>query len=457
MSDTDCLSSLQKELNLHHSKNYQPKIPEIKSLMKNHNEDDILEEVLKEQRSPSGSTDLESFDSSDRNNVKSAANSSGNISIILNETNNYFTFNNYQSVPPVQEKQTFFPVSFNTYNDETLIKLSPYLIKEQNGSRFLQKKIMNDYSFTNYSFYPYLLKEFSEKEINELVCDQFGNYLFQALIDSLEEDKLGTLIKIMKPQMYNICINNYGTRVIQKLISVVAHNENLLKMFISIIAPITLKLLSESHGNHIIQKFLEDVKNEKNKHFLNNIIFSNFSKIATHKFGCCTIQKFLSESLPSEKQRNFELIRKNINHIISNQYGSYVFQYIIEKEDEDFKIEILHQILPFLLKICKTKYSSNAIEKCFEFHCKEIQEIIINKICENNNNIKELIMDPYGNYIIQKALLLCDPIHYEQIINVIATNTEKIKKLNFGYKLISKLLISHKLLADKLIKQRKGM
>ena len=143
MSDTDCLSSLQKELSLHHSKNYQPKIPEIKSLMKNHNEDDILEEVLKEQRSPSGSTDLESFDSSDRNNVKSPANSSGNISIILNETNNYFTFNNYQSVPPVQEKQTFSPVSFNTYNDETLIKLSPYLIKEQNGSRFLQKKIIN--------------------------------------------------------------------------------------------------------------------------------------------------------------------------------------------------------------------------------------------------------------------------------------------------------------------------
>ena len=127
----------------------------------------------------------------------------------------------------------------------------------------------------------------------------------------------------------------------------------------------------------------------------------------------------------------------------------------IEKEDEEYKIEILNSILPYILKICKTKYSSNAIEKCFEFHCAQIQERLINKICENNNNIKELILDPYGNYIIQKALCVCDQKHYTQIISVIGSNTEKIKKVNFGYKLISKLLVTHNTLADYIITSSK--
>ena len=159
---------------------------------------------------------------------------------------------------------------------------------------------------------------------------------------------------MIKQNIYEISINTYGTRVIQKLIEVIANQDGLLKKFISIIHPIVMKLLNESHGNHIIQKYLEYVKNPEYKSFLNKIIKQNFKKIATHKFGCCTIQKFLAESGPNEKRTNFDLIKKNIVNIITNQYGSYVFQYIIEKEDDDYKVEILNEILPYILKICKT-------------------------------------------------------------------------------------------------------
>jgi hypothetical protein len=112
------------------------------------------------------------------------------------------------------------------------------------------------------------------------------------------------------------------------------------------------------------------------------------------------------------------------------------------------KIDILKQLMPQLMKICKTKYSSNVIEKCLEFSFSEIHSLILNKICENNNNIKELVFDSYGNYIIQKALFVCNKEHYVQIINIIGNNVEKIKKLTFGNKLISKLLSQHKSLSE---------
>ena len=451
-----------KSGSLKNSKNYKPKKPIVHAFLNYTNEEgDIVEEILKEHKNKlyqSGSTDIEGSgsDSEKANSIPTRKHSkilpSKNISIIVNETNNYITYLNPLQIP---EKPIATNLSFSTYSDETLVRLSPFLIKEQNGSRYLQKKLINDVQFANESFFRYLTTEFSENEIIDLVCDQFGNYLFQSLLESLNFNNLITFTSLIKNSLYDICVNNYGTRVMQKYISIIAKKEALLKRFISIIQPLVLKLLNESHGNHIIQKYLEEVKTEEHKVFINKIIQSHFNKIATHKFGCCTIQKFLAESLPQEKRKNFELIKKNIHHIITNQYGSYIFQYIIEKEDKDFKLSLLKQILPNILKICKTKYSSNAIEKCFEFHCQEIQQLIIDTICDNNNNIKELIMDPFGNYIIQKALCVCDKKSYEQIISVIGNNTDKIKKLNFGYKLISKLLIHHKSLANYLITSKK--
>lgn len=447
---------------LKNSKNYKPKRPIVHAFLNDFNEEgDIVEEILKENRNKlcqSGSTDIEGSgsDSEKTNSIPPKKHSklspSNNISIIVNETNNYITYMNPLQIP---ENPIVTNFSFSTYSDETLVRLSPFLIKEQNGSRYLQKKLINDVQFANESFFKFLTTEFSENEFIDLICDQFGNYLFQSLLSSLSFNNLVTFTSLIKNHLYDICINNYGTRVIQRYISIIANKDVLLKSFINILQPLILKLLNESHGNHIIQKFLEEVKTEENKIFLNKIIQNHFNKIATHKFGCCTIQKFLAESLPQEKRKNFELVKKNIPHIITSQYGSYIFQYIIEKEDIEFKLIVLKQILPNILKICKTKYSSNAIEKCFEFNCQEIQKLIIDTICENDKNIKELIMDPFGNYIIQKALCVCDKKNYDKIIAVIGNNTDKIKKLNFGYKLISKLLIHHKSLADYLITWKK--
>jgi hypothetical protein len=456
------------------SNNYFPKHkakPKTIFLSNDEDEPDIIEEIIQNQK-------RKIVECEERNSFNSTASSSiqrdsygteqnvspnGN-SFIDNNTTNTDTNNNnlnglslvgntFQFFASMLQNQLMHPldtkVSFCNYNDETLVKLSPFLLKEQNGSRYLQKRINSDNYFANETFFVFIKNQYFQNGLTELICDQFGNYLFQSFIEALDISKRSEFLNMLEKDLYEISINTYGTRVIQKLISVIKDNEENLLKFIEMIQPIVLKLLKESHGNHIIQKFLEDVKHTKQKSFITNIIRDNFVKISTHKFGCCTIQKFLKETYDEdEKKINLLLVKKHIYQILSNQYGSYVFQYIIEKEDRDTKMEILNQILPHLIKICKTKYSSNAIEKCFEFHFEEIHNVIVSKICECNNNIKDLIMDPYGNYIIQKALCVCNKKHYDQIISIIGANTEKIKKLNFGFKLITKLLTQHKSLAN---------
>ena len=58
-------------------------------------------------------------------------------------------------------------------------------------------------------------------------CDAFGNYFLQALMDIFSLENLELFLDLIKNFFTNMCINQHGTRVIQKTIEKVASNKNL--------------------------------------------------------------------------------------------------------------------------------------------------------------------------------------------------------------------------------------
>ena len=368
----------------------------------------------------------------------------------VNEENQNISISQNQNIQLENNQFLFFNSSL--INEKNINQISPFLIMDQNGSRYLQIKLRNEKNFTNNVFFPYLYKNYSEKEFINLMCDQFGNYLFQTVIDVLSIENLDIFLNIIENNFYLIGINTYGTRVLQKLISIIENKKDILDKFNQLLFKSIDKLILTSHGNHIIQKYLEKIPFPKNE-LIYDYIKNNFFSISTNKFGCCSIQKCLQISPLNIREQILKLFFDNIFILLREQYGTYVFQYIIEKEPLDLKIKTIKQILPQLLIICKTKYSSNAIEKCLEFNCKEIHSILLEKILEKEENIIELITNPFGNYIIQKALCVCDEKSYDYLLNVIGNNLNEIKKLSFGFKLISKLMSIHQKLSIYLTKQ----
>ena len=370
----------------------------------------------------------------------------------INESNeNFEYFINYSNNNSLSN---FYFQNFNenknnflNFFEQRILELSPFLLIEQNGSRFLQNKLRSDIKFCNEKFFPNLLKIYKDNNINKIICDQFGNYLFQAMIENLTNKNLLKFLNIISQNFYEISINAFGTRVIQKLINIICKNEKLLNEFNKIFYKEINILILTSHGNHIIQKYIDEVKfNEKNVIF--KYLLNNFNKISTNKFGCCTIQKCIINNDKNIKTKFLNLIYENINFLLKNRFGKFIFQFMIENETNEIKINLINKILPNLMNICKTKYSSNAIEKCLEINCREIHIIILNKICESKENVCDLILNPFGNYIIQKALCVCDKNQYEFILKIFAENIKEIKQLKFGIKLISKLISAHPKIND---------
>ena len=142
-------------------------------------------------------------------------------------------------------------------------------------------------------------------------------------------------------------------------------------------------------------------------------------------------------------QKLKQKIIENALNLIVHQYGNYVIQVIFENWDDNELEDILKQYKNKYIYLSKLKYSSNAIERIIEKN-KNNLEFYIKEICIENN-ISELILNNYGNYVIQKALKLSSGIYQNILIQEIYKNLYIIedKKIINKWKMIISSKFSH--------------
>ena len=353
---------------------------------------------------------------------------------------NQIPFNNFQPQFPQQKPLI---QNYTSYNEEALAQLSPLIIKEQNGCRFIQDKVTSDRIFANKILFPYLTKD-----LPELICDQFGNYLFQVLIGVLTKENLEAMFNIILPLFRNSCVSPHGTRVVQKLIDRIIMNPPLLEQFNLALAKDLVSIAKDPYGNHVIQKYLTVVFYPQNSVII-DIIIENILEITNSKHGCCVTQKCISEGNEVQKKKMLSVIEENLFDIITNQFGNFAVQYILTTsalttQCENEVMALVRLIGENILYFGKQKFSANVLEKCFENSSTRIQIYFANEIIKDESIVEDLLLDPYGNYVIQKSLIALKNENYYKMLRIIANNTNKIKKKNFGNKLIVKLLVSHK-------------
>ena len=115
-----------------------------------------------------------------------------------------------------------------------------------------------------------------------------------------------------------------------------------------------------------------------------------------------------------------------------------VIQFVIGLNIKIINSQVLEILKKDLIHLCKEKYASNVIEKFLVNKSQESMEII-NILLKNENYLHELIIDPFGNYIIQRILSLIEGENRYNLIQYIVKNYQEIRSLSFGPRLISKL------------------
>ncbi len=92
--------------------------------------------------------------------------------------------------------------------------------------------------------------------------------------------------------------------------------------------------------------------------------------------------------------------------------------------------------------MCTMKFSSNVIEKCLDKNSsKDIKEVVLHSLLsEEDDLIGDLLVDCYGNYVIQRALEVSKGPVYICFLDKISKSLPKLSTVPFGIKLSQKLL-----------------
>ena len=353
-----------------------------------------------------------------------------NESIFKNMTNlNLIYNNNIKNNGTISQKET-----------EEFLKNVLNHIKDQQGCRLIQRKISENPEISNTLF------DILYKNIITMSKDLFGNYVIQKILENVKPNYLVKFIELISQDFNNLSISIYGTRVVQKILEIVSKPrytsdkeiyEQCFQTINNYITKNIVELSSNNNSSHIIIKYVNEIKYPQND-LLYKEVYNNFVPLCKNKHGCCVIQKCIDFGTDEQKNKLLELSNLNCENLISDQFGNYVIQFVLGLNINIINEKVYEILYKNLIPLCKEKYASNVIEKFLINKSKESIDII-NILLNNEKYLHELIIDQFGNYIIQRILLLIEGESRTNLINYIVKWYPEIKSLSFGPRLISKL------------------
>ena len=350
-----------------------------------------------------------------------------------NQNNNSTIINNHMNSNSILQNN-------NTVTESLFCQLSPIqlaqqchiIAKNQNGCRYLQNYISSNPDLLKKIFFPKILEHFQE-----LSNDQFSNYLIKRIFQYLNEEMLFNLIQNLIPLVEQIGTNQYGTRVLQDLIDFL-NTEKIFLAFVNIIIPYVKLLVTDLNGSHIIYKLIL-TKNKKVK-IIEDIICMQVKDIAITRKGCSFLKKYFDFENENDLIKIKQCILQNLTEIITDQYGNYVIQSILIKEGSVIVKDFINEISKNIVFFSNNKFSSNAVEKCFENE--SMKNIILEQILQKDI-FEKIILDKFGNYVVQKAIAKADDKRRNFMLQLLIPLIPNLKNQYFGQRLISKLILQY--------------
>eukprot|EP00547_Thalassionema_nitzschioides_P000673 CAMPEP_0194213850 /NCGR_PEP_ID=MMETSP0156-20130528/14706_1 /TAXON_ID=33649 /ORGANISM="Thalassionema nitzschioides, Strain L26-B" /LENGTH=817 /DNA_ID=CAMNT_0038941979 /DNA_START=237 /DNA_END=2690 /DNA_ORIENTATION=- len=248
----------------------------------------------------------------------------------------------------------------------------------------------------------------------EAMVDPFGNYLFQKILEKITAEERIMLVKSVSARLVNASLNLHGTRSVQKVVELCAQDESqspdtkatsdgtAADILTSSLRPAAARLCIDSHGNHVIQRILLKLSRNHSK-FVFEAVAASVGDVARHRHGCCVIQRCL-DSPPGEARSNlvYRIVEKSLE-LMQDAYGNYVVQYVLDVcSDEDVQA-VCESVAGKVCLLAIQKFSSNVMEKCLERCTDRVKEMYLHELSDSDR-IRELMMDPFGNYVVQRAL-----------------------------------------------------
>ncbi|KAG8715032.1 hypothetical protein FRC09_017000 [Ceratobasidium sp. 395] len=178
----------------------------------------------------------------------------------------------------------------------------------------------------------------------ELMTDPFGNYLCQKLLQYSTDEQRNMICESV---MINFLL-------MQRQANPTSYDVQIHSIIMALSMHV-VTLIKDLNGNHVVQKCLNRLIPEDNQ-FIYNAVAAHCVEVATHRHGCCVLQRCIDHASDSQRIQLVTEITFNVLTLVQDPYGNYVMQYILDLNDNQFSDAVIRQfvgsvVCPFGAKI----------------------------------------------------------------------------------------------------------
>ncbi|PNT63421.1 pumilio homolog 12 isoform X2 [Brachypodium distachyon] len=313
------------------------------------------------------------------------------------------------------------------------------LAKDQNGCRFLQKVFAQGSQED-------VEKVFGEiiDHIGDLMVDPFGNYLVQKLLEGCSEDqRMRILCEVTKMpgQLIAVSCNMHGTRAVQKIIETINSPDQVSKV-VSALSPGAMHLMLDPNGSHVANRCLQKLLPES-KVFLLDAATLHYLELATHQQGCCIIQKCIEHSNDEQKYSLLSNIISSALTLSDDQFGNYVIQSILNHNIGWATCKIVDELEGHFGYLSMQKCGSHVVENCLRQAPQHKRDRIIGELM-NDPKLPHIMVDQFGNFVIQTALEHCKGTLHTAFVEAIRPHAAAMQSHMYGKRVLSKTYLKNK-------------
>ncbi|CAL6016271.1 Pumilio-family_RNA-binding protein [Hexamita inflata] len=268
------------------------------------------------------------------------------------------------------------------------------------------------------------------EQLQQLAINPQGNFSFQKLYQSLTVQTRIKCIQLL--DFIELAFSQHGTRSVQKIILLAVEPETQAEIQHKLQNKV-VDLILNPHGNHCVQKVLDTFPPAQFQ-FVVEECAKDLIKVSCHQHGCCVLQRCLDKANDDQFVYIVELVKKAAQGLVVDQFGNYVFQYLLDStrmtpEQTDLLIET---ILGKEVEFTRMKSSSHVVEKCLSKGGPVVIQKIVKNLVRNEDVLVELCCDRYANYVIQKVLTVCDDDIFEVVAEMIENNMDIVQTSLFS-------------------------
>lgn len=306
---------------------------------------------------------------------------------------------------------------------------------DQYGSRFIQQKLETATVEEKTKIFPDLISH-----ARTLMTDVFGNYVIQKFFEHGTPSQRAELASQLAGHVLPLSLQMYGCRVIQKALEVVDVDQQ--TQMVAELDGLIMKCVRDQNGNHVIQKCIECVPQDRIQ-FIISSFYGQVIVLSTHPYGCRVIQRVLEYCDDIKTQQIImDEIMQNVCMLAQDQYGNYVIQHVLEHGKPEERSAIIHKLAGQIVKMSQQKFASNVVEKCLTFGGPEERQLLVKEMLgstDENEPLQAMMKDPFGNYVVQKVLEICDDQSLELILSRIRVHLNALKRYTYGKHIVSRV------------------